>query len=263
MAPPVHDYIENTIRSMSAAFEQGATVVEFDVRLTADENWAVFHDRRLDCRTNGAGLVREHTMEELKALDVGYGYTADGGVTYPFRGQGEGAMPSLAEVFEALPEGSFLVDLKENSRQEGALLAQAIGKLSEETRSRVTVFGRDEALDGFREVIAGIPTFSFRSIQTCLVAYLGYGWTGVVPSACRNVPLYVPINVAPFLWGWPNRFMDRIEATGSSIVVVGRFGSGAIAPGLDTIEDLERLPSDYNGGIWTNNVGLVSSAVSQ
>ncbi len=27
-------------------------------------------------------------MSELKTLDIGYGYTADGGKSFPFRGQG-------------------------------------------------------------------------------------------------------------------------------------------------------------------------------
>ena len=54
----------------------------------------------------------EHTLEELQALDIAYGYTADGGGTYPFRGQGVGEMPSMDEVFETFPDGSFLIDIK-------------------------------------------------------------------------------------------------------------------------------------------------------
>jgi glycerophosphoryl diester phosphodiesterase len=69
----------------------------------------------------------------------------------------------------------------------------------------------------------------------------------------------VPVNVAPFLWGWPNRFKDRITASGGAIVVLGNFFNGEISPGLDTREDFNRLPSDYGGGIWTNDVDLVVS----
>ena len=39
----------------------------------------------------------------LKSLDAGYGYSADGGRTFPFRGKGVGAIPTLAEAVRALP----------------------------------------------------------------------------------------------------------------------------------------------------------------
>ena len=96
--PPEHPYLENTIPSMRAAFEYGADIVELDVHPTKDGQFAVFHDWTLDCRTDGSGVTREKTMEELKKLDIGYGYTADGGKTYPFRGKGVGLTPTLDEV---------------------------------------------------------------------------------------------------------------------------------------------------------------------
>ena len=83
--PPEHPYLENTIASMQAAFDHGADIVELDIQLTADNEFAVFHDWTLECRTDGQGVTREHTLAELKELDIGYGYTADGGQTYPFR----------------------------------------------------------------------------------------------------------------------------------------------------------------------------------
>lgn len=263
MVPPAHDFIENTIRSIKAAFDQGANVVEFDVQRTRDQQWAVFHDRRLECRTNGTGSVGEHTLEELQALDIAYGYTADGGGTYPFRGQGVGEMPSMDEVFETFPDGSFLIDIKTNSPDDGVMLARRLRQLPAQRRLRLMVFGREAVLAGFREDLPEVPASSLTSIQACLVSYIAYGWTGVVPSSCWNAPIYVPINVAPFLWGWPYRFMDRLETAGSSIVVVGRFGEGAISPGLDTLEDLGRIPSDYNGGIWTNDVALVRGEIEK
>ena len=68
---------------MQAAFDLGADVVELDIRLTKDNKLAVFHDYTLEYRTDGTGQVRDYIMEELKALDIGYGYTADNGQTYP------------------------------------------------------------------------------------------------------------------------------------------------------------------------------------
>src|SRR5262245_37535043 len=74
--PPTHWLLENTIPSMEAAFSAGADIVEFDIHPTTDGKFAIIHDWTLDCRTNGKGVTREHSMTELKTLDVGYGYTA-------------------------------------------------------------------------------------------------------------------------------------------------------------------------------------------
>ena len=81
--PPIVDEIENTLPAMQAAFAAGASIVELDVHPTTDGKFAVFHDWTLDCRTEGTGETRSHDMAYLKTLDVGYGYTADGGQTFP------------------------------------------------------------------------------------------------------------------------------------------------------------------------------------
>jgi glycerophosphoryl diester phosphodiesterase len=72
MLPPTHEYLENTIESMRAGFAAGADIVELDVHPTTDGEFAVFHDWTLDCRTDGQGVTREHSMAYLKKLDIGH-----------------------------------------------------------------------------------------------------------------------------------------------------------------------------------------------
>jgi glycerophosphoryl diester phosphodiesterase len=119
---PVVDEIENTIPAMQAAFAAGADYVELDVHPTTDGKLAVFHDWTLDCRTEGTGETRSHDMAYLKTLDVGYGYTADGGKTFPLRGKGVGMMPELSDVLTALPDMRFLLNYKSNDEREGDML---------------------------------------------------------------------------------------------------------------------------------------------
>ena len=75
--PPAHTYIENTIPSIEAAFDLGAAYVEIDIRRTADGEFAVFHDDTLDCKTEASGYVSDHSMDELRALDLGFGYVTE------------------------------------------------------------------------------------------------------------------------------------------------------------------------------------------
>ena len=66
---PDHSYLENTIPSMEAAFEAGADSVEFDVQLTKDGEFAVFHDWTLECRTGAEGRqIKDHTMTRTETI---------------------------------------------------------------------------------------------------------------------------------------------------------------------------------------------------
>jgi len=109
---PTHEYIENTIESIQAAFDYGATIVEIDVRLTSDNRLVVFHDGKVDCKTNGTGRVRDLTAEELETLDVGYAYTPDDENSFPLRGKGVAGIKTLDYVLNHFPNNKFLVDNK-------------------------------------------------------------------------------------------------------------------------------------------------------
>lgn len=62
---------ENTLASLRQAHAEGATWVEFDVKLTADDIPILMHDDRLGRTTNGQGKVAKTRMEDLQMLDAG------------------------------------------------------------------------------------------------------------------------------------------------------------------------------------------------
>ncbi len=260
MLPPAHAYLENTIASMRAGFEAGADIIEFDVHPTTDGQFAVFHDWTLDCRTDGHGVTRERSMTELKQLDIGFGYTADGGRTFPFRGTGVGLIPSLNEVLAAFPKGRFLINIKSNDPNEGRLLRAVLRRQPAEATGRLMVYGGDAPIAVLRSELPGITAMSRSTLKSCLLAYVGYGWTGMVPPACDRSVIFVPINIAPWLWGWPNRFLDRMAGAGSAVFAVGPYSGGDFSSGIDTSDDLRRLPSGYSGGILTNELQKIAPA---
>ncbi|KAF0242020.1 MAG: glycerophosphoryl diester [Planctomycetota bacterium] len=84
---------ENTLASFARAVELGATAIELDVHLTADNRLAVLHDETVDRTTNGAGRVADITLEDMQRLRIAGGHR----------------IPSLDEVLEwAAPAGVFL-----------------------------------------------------------------------------------------------------------------------------------------------------------
>jgi len=260
---PTHGLIENTLPSMRAAFEAGADWVEFDVHPTRDGQFAVFHDWTLECRTDGRGVVREHTLAELQALDVGHGYTADGGKTYPLRGQGVGLMPSLAQVLAAFPSQSFLIHMKSRDAAEGRLLARHLAALDAAALARLAIYGSDEPVVALKQALPAVRVAPRGALVQCLLRYEALGWSGHVPEACRGGLMLVPANVAPWLWGWPHRLQQRLEAVGTQLIVVGPYTGGDFNGGIDSAEALAALPTDYRGGLWTNRIEQIGPLVRQ
>lgn len=257
MLPTEHAYLENTIASMQAAFDLGADAVEFDVHPTTDGKFAVFHDWTLDCRTDGQGVTRGHSMQQLKALDIGYGYTADGGTTFPFRGKGIGMMPSLDEVLTRFPDRDFLINVKSADAQEGVMLGDRLAQLPPAQRDRLMVYGSEEALAPLREKVPEVRVLTKASAKTCLLRYMAFGWTGYVPEGCRHTLVAVPLNVAPWLWGWPDLFLNRMDSVGSRVFVQGDY-HGGWSTGIDTRKDLARLPEGYSGGVFTDRIEVIA-----
>lgn len=259
---PEHPFLENTIPSMEAAFQAGADIVEFDIKPTKDGQFAVFHDWTLDCRTNGQGMAKDYTMAELKELDVGYGYTADQGKTYPFRGKGVGLMPSMDEVLTHFPDKSFLIHIKSNDPAEGVQLADYLAKLPEERLNQLTVYGGDEPIASLKETLPQVRVMSMATLKAGLIPYILIGWTGYVPESLQHTQLHIPEKIAPWLWGFPNRFQDRMDQADTRVIIVGGDGSD-FSSGFDSLEDVQRLPDSYTGGIWTNRIDRIAPIYKQ
>jgi glycerophosphoryl diester phosphodiesterase len=259
---PIVAEIENTLPAMQAALAAGADYVELDVHPTTDGKFAVFHDWTLDCRTEGSGETRSHDMAYLKTLDVGYGYTADGGKTFPLRGTGVGMMPELSDVLAAMPNGRFLINYKSNEVREGDMLKAFVDAHPEWSPAIWGVYGGDAPTMRARQLLPHLAAWSRRGLMACLIQYIGYGWTGIVPPACHDTKIMVPINVAGWLWGWPNRFLQRMKDAGSEVILIGPYAAGDPGTsGVDTAEDAAAVPAGFPGYVWTNEIALIAPLI--
>jgi len=258
MNPPTNPYLENTIPSMRASFAAGATVVEVDVHPTADGEFAVFHDWTLDCRTDGHGVTREQTMATLRTLDLGYGYTADGGRTHPFRGKGVGLMRTLHEVLTAFP-GRILINIKSADPTESERLVAYLEARGHPVDERLWVYAVGAAHDRLRELAPRARVDSKQRGRECVIRYLALGWTGHVPEACRNATVGVPVDLRRIYWGWPNRFLHRMDDAGARVVLLGPYGEGEI--GISEVGQLDAVPDGFGGMVLTDHVETIGPEV--
>lgn len=100
---------ENTIAAFVEAIRVGVDGIELDVHRTRDGQLVVIHDESLDRTTNGSGLVRQHSLEDIKRLDAGSWFHP----SY-FREK----VPTLGEVLDVLEnqgfKGQLNIELKTN-----------------------------------------------------------------------------------------------------------------------------------------------------
>ena len=243
---PKNDYIENTIASIQAAFEYGATIVEFDIRPTKDKQFVVFHDQELGCKTNGKGKVSDYTVSELKQLDIGYGYTFDGGKTYPFRGKGIGKMPVLEEVLQHFPNKKFLIDNKSGNNLEVAeMLVNRLSRLPASEQKNLFLWSRDAA---FEYVNSRLPKITrlllpFDHQKKFFITYLLTIGMMHVDDAYRDQGLALPIKYMKYMWGWPNRFLNKVYGAGARFYLV-----------VNDPDDLKQISGIPLDGIITYNI---------
>lgn len=56
--------------------------------------------------------------------------------------------------------------------------------------------------------------------------------------------------------GWSGKFLERMESVGTRTIIVA--GDGGFSEGFDKKEDLERLPEEFDGIIWTNRMDVIA-----
>lgn len=260
--PPVHDYLENTVRSMRAAKRLGAAMVEMDIAPTADGKIAVFHDWTLDCRTNGTGPLREATMARLQSLDPGHGYTSDGGRTYPFRGKLADKIPTLEEALAVLPETAIMFNFKSKDPREADQLAAALKAAGRDVEKMGDAFyGAPGPVERIKQYYPKAWAWSVEAAKRCTTDYFKFGWTTVMPDSCKGGTIIIPLNRQWLAWGWPNRLLSRAHKVGARVIVTGPYKPGEPNAGLTLPEQLGEIPSSFNGYVWVDDMWSVGPAL--
>jgi glycerophosphoryl diester phosphodiesterase len=94
------NFDENTIEAFKIAIEFKANCIEFDVRMTKDEEIVIIHDPTLNRTTTGKGKLRDFKFEEL--------------INFKTKNHSQ-LIPKLSEVLKLLKgKTRFMIELKES-----------------------------------------------------------------------------------------------------------------------------------------------------
>lgn len=181
---------ENTLYAFRQAAALGVDVLEMDVQITRDGEIVVLHDSTVDRTTNGTGAVGDLTLTELRRLDAGYTWTADDGQSFPYRGRGL-TVPTLAEVFTALPNVPMNIEIKPSGPAVAGRLAQLVRDHGMAGRVLIASFDRD-VMREFRRLCPEAATAAteaeVRTLYTLELLQLGRTYRP--PAEAVQVPEY-------------------------------------------------------------------------
>jgi len=224
---------ENTLAAFSRAVSLGYTYLETDVHLTRDGVLVAFHDDALDRLIGRHGTIRDVTFAELREHLVG----------------GAEPVPTLDELFEALPRARFNIDMKADDTI--VPLVVAIRRHSAEDRVCVASFN-SARLVRFRWLMgARVPT----SAGTVgIVSRLIPGLGGVLPG--RAVALQVPVT---------RRVLGRPVAvlTRQLIARAHTAGLKVQAWTIDDEDEMERLIEAGVDGLVSNRIDRLKAVLER
>ena len=144
---------ENTMAAFRKAVHDGAMMIELDVRLSADGEVVVIHDRRLRRVSGKRGRVRDLPCAALKALDVG---------SYFDPAFSEERIPLLREVLRMVPgEIGLNIEVKtDGDRVRNGLMSSALGDLITRSGKKRTILVSSfdhRFLKGFHGMFPAVP----------------------------------------------------------------------------------------------------------
>ena len=96
---------ENTMPAFELAKKMGSDGIEIDVHTTIDNVIVVCHDHTVDRTSNGTGVFREMTFEQVRALDFGYRNVFGDKFTNT-------QISSLAEVYDFIKSSDMSINVE-------------------------------------------------------------------------------------------------------------------------------------------------------
>lgn len=142
---------ENTLESMIAAYEAGATHLEVDARVCKSGEIVIMHDETMSTTTNGTGNVRDLTLDEIRQYQVVK--NSNGIAVAPCQ------IPTLEEVFDYFNDKDIIivVETKATQEQYPALLSALIKKYDMADQVVIIGFGLKQ-LELVRDQLPEIAT---------------------------------------------------------------------------------------------------------
>jgi glycerophosphoryl diester phosphodiesterase len=162
----------------------------------------------------------------------------------------------LTEAPSALSSAEMFLRIDNVAEADGLMNAIPIA-------TKAVYYGSDAAIAAIKKARPGAATFSIAKAQACTSDYKKSGWTGIIPATCKGSAAIVTMDQIGYtLWGWPNRFLARMEAASVRVIIAQDVQGGKIT-GLTTSDQYGEIANSYNGYIWVDNIAELGPALKR
>lgn len=96
---------EHTIAAYQLGQQMNGEYIEIDLQMTKDGHLVAMHDETVNRTTNGTGLVKEHTLEEIKKLNAG-SFFNEKHPSLAKKDFEDAKVPTLEEIIETFGNGA-------------------------------------------------------------------------------------------------------------------------------------------------------------
>ena len=169
-------------------------------------------------------------------------------------------MPTVEEALRETPKMRLFFNFKSKDPGDADALVAAFRRARVEIDGKFAFYGHRAVTGRMKQLVPGAWTFGKEEMKACLTDYVKFGWTSYIPESCRNTTVAVPLNYQWAIWGWPKRFIARMESVGTKVMLMGPYENGHIA-GLEQPEQLAKVPRDFRGYLWIEDFYTVGRAL--
>ncbi len=142
----------------------------------------------------------------------------------------------------------------------GAESAKALlAKLPAGDRRHILI-GDDATVAAAKTERPAMRAFTIAKARQCAADYRG-SLLGSVPKSCANGVMLLTLDELGFtLWGWPNRFLQRMAKAKATVIIAQDVADEKIK-GLTDVRQYGEIASGFNGYVWVDKIEELGPAL--
>jgi glycerophosphoryl diester phosphodiesterase len=168
---------------------------------------------------------------------------------------GKSGCNALGEALTQLPRYQFTVRVGD-----AAKALAVFDQLKRPIDKRYSFTGDAAAIAAIRARAPKAWSWTVEEARTCFADYAVRGWFGLVPQSCVGRTILIPLDKKWKVAGWPKRFLARMEAAGTRVIITAPDAGGALK-GIDALTQIPEVPRDYDGYLWVDDAALIGPSI--
>lgn len=125
---------------------------------------------------------------------------------------------------------------------------------------RHILIGDEAAVAAAKTERPAMRAFTIATARQCAADYRG-SLLGSVPESCSNSVILLTLDELGFtLWGWPNRFLERMAMAKTTVIIAQDVVDGKIK-GLTDVRQYGEIASGFNGYVWVDRIDELGPAL--